>query len=246
VERADAGDGEHDLRRHALNARFFNLYLSNLANIQAWTSAHVPGTTGACVPETMRFNGNGYFGGDLGNSSCDTIIAPTWNSQTLSTGAEVSLAIWQQYLMTDNASFLAAGYPLMKASAQFLLSYATTGSDGLLHTISNAHETQWHVHDPITDVVAMKTLLPAVKQAAQTLNTDQTFVAQLDTAMSKLRDLPRTDGATHTQVLDSSADAGGQDVLALSADPTASQRNAENLDLEPTYPYGLISLRRAQ
>ena len=225
----------------ALNNRFFNLYESNLANIEAWTRAHVPGSTGACVPETMRFNGNGYYGGDLSNSSCDTTIAPSWNSQTLSTGAEVSLAIWRQYLMTGDTSFLSAGYPLMKACAQFLLSYATTGSDGLLHTISNAHETQWHVHDPITDVVAMKTLFPAVEQAAQTLNTDQAFVAQLATAMTKLRDLPRTDAATHTQVLDSSADAGGgQDVLALSADPTAPLRNGENLDLEPTYPYGLI------
>jgi Carbohydrate binding module (family 6)/F5/8 type C domain len=226
----------------ALNARFFNLYESNLANIQGWTSAHVPGATGACVPETMRFNGNGYYGGGsaASNASCDTMIAPSYNSQTLSTGAEVSLAIWQQYLMTGDISFLSAGYPVMKASAQFLLSYATTGPDGLLHTVSNAHETQWHVHDPITDVVAMRALFPAVQQAAQTLNTDAAFAAQLGTAMTKLRDLPRTDAATHSQVLTAPADAGGQDVLALSADPAAAQHNTENLDLEATYPYGLI------
>jgi len=226
----------------ALNSRFFNLYTSNLANILAWTSAHVPGTTGACVPETMRFNGNGYYGNGTpqNNASCDTTIAPSYNSQTLTTGAEVSLAIWQQYLMTRDTSLLSAGYPLMKASAQFLLSYATTGSDGLLHTISNAHETQWHVHDPITDVLAMKALFPVVQQAAQTLNTDAAFVTQLSAAIAKLRDYPRTDAATHTQVLTASSDAGGQDVLALSADPTATQHNTENLDLEATYPYGLI------
>jgi Carbohydrate binding module (family 6)/F5/8 type C domain/Glycosyl hydrolase family 95 catalytic domain len=226
----------------ALNSRFFNLYVSNLANIQAWTSAHLPGTTGACVPETMRFNGNGYYGNGTpqNNASCDTTIAPSYNSQTMTTGAEVSLAIWQQYLMTGDTAFLSAGYPLMKASAQFLLSYATTGSDGLLHTISNAHETQWHVRDPITDVVAMKALFPAVQRAAQTLNTDAAFVTQLDAAIAKLRDYPRTDAATHSQVLTASSDAGGQDVLALSAEPTATLHNTENLDLEATYPYGLI------
>jgi hypothetical protein len=226
----------------ALNTSFFNLYTSNLANIQSWTSAHVPGSSGACVPETMRFNGNGYYGGGsaASNASCDTTIAPSYNSQTLTTGAEVGLAIWQQYLMTRDTSFLSAGYPLMRASAQFLMSYATTGSDGMLHTISNAHETQWHVHDPITDIVAMKTLFPVVQQAAQTLNTDAAFSAQLGTAITKLRDLPRTDAATHSQVLTAASDAGGQDVLALSADPTATQHNGENLDLEATYPYGLI------
>jgi hypothetical protein len=100
----------------ALNSRYFNLYESNLANIQAWTSAHVPGTTGACVPETMRFNGNGYYGGGsaASNASCDTSIAPSYNSQTLTTGAEVSLAIWQQYQMTGDTAFLSAGYPLMR------------------------------------------------------------------------------------------------------------------------------------
>jgi hypothetical protein len=226
----------------ALNSRFLNFYTTNLANIVSWTSSKVPGKTGACVPETMRFNGNGYYGdgSSTGNDSCDTTIAPSYNSQNITTGAEVGLAIWQQYLMTGDTSLLSAGYPLMKAAAQFLLSYATVGTDGKLHTVSNAHETQWHVNDPVTDVDAMKALFPAVQKAAQTLGLDAAFVTQLGTAISQTRDYPRTDASTHSQVLTSSSDAGGQDVLAWSAQPTATQHNGENLDLEATYPYGLI------
>jgi hypothetical protein len=226
----------------ALNTSFFNLYTSNLANLQTWTSAHMPGRTGVCVPETMRFNGNGYYGGGsaASNASCDSTISPSYNSLNITSGAEVSLWIWQQYLDTDNIAFLQAGYPLMKAAAQFLLSYATVGSDGLLHTTANAHETQWNVTDPVTDILAMQALFPAVASAAQTLNTDAAFAGQLIADESKVPPLPRTDAATHSQVLTASSDAGGQDVIALSTQPTATQHNGENLDLEATFPYGVI------
>ena len=226
----------------ALNTSYFNLYTSNLANLQAWTSAHMPGHTGVCVPETMRFNGNGYYGGGsaASNASCDSTIAPSYNSLNISSGAEVSLWIWQQYLDTNNLAFLQAGYPLMKATAQFLLSYATTGSDGLLHTTANAHETQWDVTDPVTDILAMDALFPAVASAAQKLNTDASFASQLIADEAKVPPLPRTDAATHSQVLTASSDAGGQDVIALSTQPTATQHNGENLDLEATFPYGVI------
>jgi hypothetical protein len=96
------------------------------------------------------------------------------------------------------------------------------------------------VSDPVTDVDAMKALFPAVRSAAQILGLDTTFQSQLTTAISEIRDWPRTDAATHTQVLTASAHAGGQDVMALSANPTATSHNSENLDLEATYPYGLI------
>jgi hypothetical protein len=225
----------------SLNTGFFNLYTSNLGNLQAWTQAHVPGHAGVCVPETMRFNGNGFYGGGsaASNASCDTTISPSYNSQNITTGAEVGLWIWQQYLDTGNTSFLQAGYPLMKAAAQFLLSYPV-GSDGRRHTTANAHETQWAVTDPVTDVLAMQALFPVVVSAAQTLGTDASLVSQLTTAESQVPPLPRTDAATHKQVLTQSADAGGQDVIALSTQPAATLHNAENLDLEATFPYGVI------
>ena len=226
----------------SLNTPFFNLYTSNLANIEAWTAAHVPGSTGACVPETMRYNGNGFYLGTeaASNASCDTTIAPSYNAQTFSTGTEVSLWIWRQYQATNNLAFLQAGYPLMKAAAQFLLSRATLGSDGFLHTTANAHETQWQVTDPVTDILAMSALFPAVVSAASVLDTDQSFVSQLTTAETQIPPLPRTDAATHKQVLTASSDAQGTDVIAYSTQPSATYHNSENLDLEAVWPYNLI------
>ena len=39
------------------------MYLNDLPAIESWTSAQMGGKPGACVPETMRFNGNGYYNG---------------------------------------------------------------------------------------------------------------------------------------------------------------------------------------
>ncbi|WP_460347979.1 glycosyl hydrolase family 95 catalytic domain-containing protein [Actinoallomurus acanthiterrae] len=226
--------------RAKLNDPFLNLYASNVDNISSWTASKVPGTQGLCVPETMRFNGNGYYEGKENNASCDSKIQPSYNAKTFSSGAEVALWVWQEYLATDDLSLLRTNYPLISGAARFLLSAATTGSDGLLHTQANAHETQWDVKDPVTDIVAMQALFPVAVKAAQTLGTDSGLVGQLNAAIQKIPPLPRTDTATQTQVLTPSADAGGNDMIALSAQPTATRRNVENLGLEAVWPYNLI------
>ncbi|MFE9611334.1 hypothetical protein [Streptomyces sp. NPDC006012] len=223
-----------------LNTPFYDLYTSSLANIEAWTKDHMPGHTGACVPETMRFNDNGYIDSGTGNASCEASLT-SYNAQTITTGAEVSLALWQQYRTSGDLPFLRESYPLMKSSAQFLLSYATTGSDGLLHTKANAHEPQWNVSDPVTDIAAMQALFPVIVSATKALGTDTGLQTQLMAAQAKLPPLPRTDAATHTKVLTSSSDAAGDDVIALSAEPATVTHNSENLDLEPVWPYGLIT-----
>src|SRR5262249_4287664 len=61
-----------------LNAPIFNLYASNVANLQTWTKARMGNRAGICLPETMRFNGNGWYAYD-GNQSCDQTITPTFN-----------------------------------------------------------------------------------------------------------------------------------------------------------------------
>jgi len=207
------------------NDPIFALYRTNVSNIAAWTSSKYPGHQGLCVPETMRFNGNGSW--YAGNESCDSLIAPSYNAQTVTSGAEIGLWIWQTYLATDDRAFLSANYPVMSGTARFLLSHARTGSDGLLHTTSNAHEDQWSVNDPITDVAAMKALFPVVAQAATTLGQDVDLVSQLNAAIPKIRSLPTTT-------------SGGTTVLALSAQPSAAVHNVENLGLEPVWPYNLI------
>lgn len=228
----------------SLDSPLFNLYTSNLANIQAWTKTYMGGRAGICVPETMRFNGNGFQNDSspYSDASCDqnNPPGPTWNGETVSTGAEIGIWVWQQYLTTGDRAFLQSNYPLMQQAAQFLLAYTTVGSDGLRHAVANAHENQWDVQDPVNLIDAMRALFPATITAAQTLGTDAALVSQLQAAIPQLPDFPRTDGATHRQLLTASADASGTDVLGQSSQPTASIHNVENDDLEAVWPYDLI------
>lgn len=231
-----------------LNTPYFNLYRENLPSIEDWTRKYMKGRPGACVPETMRFNGRGieYESSwkpiSIGRD-CDADFHPYYNARTLSTGAEVSLWIWQQYLATNDRAFLAANYPVMASSARFLLAYQQPGQDGLLHSSpSNAHETQWDVTDPTTDIAAEQALYPVVIQAAKLLGKDPDLIRQLQIAIPKIPPFPRTQAqpsGTKT-LLSASDDAAGEDVIAESYLPGAQGHNAENIGLEPVWPYDLI------
>lgn len=231
-----------------LNAPYFNLYRENLPSIEDWTQRYMKGRPGACIAETMRFNGRGieYESSwkpiSIGRD-CDADFHPYYNARTLSTGAEVSLWIWQQYLATNDRAFLAANYPVMASSARFLIAYQQAGPDGLLHTSpSNAHETQWDVTDPTTDIAAAQAFYPVVIQAAKLLGKDAELIRQLQNAIPKIPPLPRTQAQpTGARTLLSAADdASGEDVIAQSYLPGAQGHNAENIGLEPIWPYDLI------
>jgi alpha-L-fucosidase 2 len=253
-----------------LNAPYFSLYRENLTHIENWTKERMDGRPGICVPETMRFNGPGMQNHVLlpnphnpNNAqtehrrnlppvglNCDAHSIPFYNARTLSTGAEVSLWVWEQYLTTNDRDFLARNYPVMAAAARFLLDYEKPGPDGLLHTSpSNAHETQWDVTDPTTDISARMAFFPATIQAAKLLGTDPDLVHELEAAMTKIPALPRTQAAPPLprnqqgptlSLLPPSADADGQDVIGNSYLPDAKRHNIENIGLEPVWPYNLI------
>ncbi|HEY2057475.1 MAG TPA: hypothetical protein VGH57_03785 [Amycolatopsis sp.] len=227
----------------ALNVPIFDIYLRGLPGIQAWTGAQMGGKPGACVPETMRFNGNGFYnGGDATqNASCALASSPSYNAETVTSGAEIAQWIWRQYQATGDLGFLRQYYPLLQQAATFLLAYQNAGSDGFLHAVANAHETQWAVQDPTTDLAADQVLFAATIDAATLLNTDPDLVARLRTAQQQIEPYARTDAATHTQLLPPSADDQGADVIADSFQPSAETHNGENIGLEPVWPYGLIT-----
>jgi hypothetical protein len=231
------------------NDAYFAMYRDDLPTIEQWTASQFGGTPGACTPETMRFNGVGQqvhldSTGQWGAKpylDCSAQGPANYNARTLSTGGEVALFIWQTYLATDDRRFLAQNYPVMAGWARFMLAYAKVGADGYLHTDpSNAHETQWDVHDPTTDIAAMRAVFPDVIAAARVLHRDSGLVDQLAAAQNKILPYPRTDAATLTQQLPPSADATGQDVIGYSYAQAAPTRNVENLGLEPVWPWGLI------
>lgn len=224
-----------------LNEPYFNLYRGNYFALQDWTKVHMNGRAGIVVPEVMRFNGQGYENDFTGfHLAADSSIAPFYNARTLTTGAEISLWAWQQYLATDDFEFLSQMYPFIRESAVFLLAYAQNFG-AQLHTFpSNAHETQWDVHDPTTDIAAMQSLFPVVVDAADTLQRDSEIVRQLENALPQVLPFPRTDQATQTKLLGPN-DPSGADVIAPSYDPAANKNNVENIGLEPVWPYSTIS-----
>jgi hypothetical protein len=233
------------------NIPIFSMYLNDLPAIESWTSAQMGGLAGACVPETMRFNGNGYYNGgnNTQNASCATASSPSYNAEDITSGAELALWIWQQYQDTGSLSFLQTYYPIMEQTAEFLLAYQKLGSDGYLHAVANAHETQWAVQDPTTDLAADQALFPAVVSAATLLNTDSSLVSQLKTAEGEIEPYPRASETALTQLLNAqptsasavaSIDAQGDDVIADSYQPSAPLENSENIGLEPVWPWGVI------
>ena len=231
-----------------LNLPYFRLYRENLPAILKWTHERMTGRPGICVPETMRFDGKGIEyetwtqpTGKPSGLDCDANSTPYYNARTLSTGAEVSLWIWEQYLVTRDRAFLAHNFPVMAASARFLLAYEKPGPDGLNHTSpSNAHETQWDVTDPTTDISAREALYNATFEAAQRLGIESELQQQLKAALKKIPELPRTQQSGTLSLLPASADADGHDVIANSYRPEAEIHNSENVGLEPVWPYAII------
>lgn len=232
-----------------LNDSYFRLYSENLSEAQRWTSVHWSGIPGICLPETMRFNGNGIIFEQAGlfhkkdalSSNCDEQSPPYYNARTISTGAEVSLWIWRQYLATGNKSFLAENFPIMQASAQFLMAYEKQGPDGLRHTDpSNAHETQWDTADPTTDLAARRSLYDITSRAALVLDLQPDLVRQLRERVQKIPDYPRTQADHAVNLLSPFVDGNATDVIAESYHPAQGNKNYENIGLEPVWPYQLI------
>ncbi len=220
-----------------LNEPLFHLYSSNLSNIQEWTRQRMGGRSGICVPETMRFNGNGWWYD--GNHSCDEASAPSYNALTLSTGAEISLWIWQTYLMTEDLDFLSRNFPFMLEAARFLHEYSRIGNDGkLLMQPSNAHENQWSVTNPMGDIAAMLAFYPALVEAAQLVGSNDSLIGDIQSDIPLIPDLPRTNTGRN-QVTTPASDS--TNIFADSAEPTAQTHNVENDDLEPLWPYDLVS-----
>ena len=227
-----------------LNQSYFRLYRENLPAILKWTHDHMGGREGICIPETMRFNGQGYENESWLHGpapiNCGEDYKPYYNARTLSTGAEVSLWIWEQYRFTNDIDFLRANYPVMRESARFLLAYATRGKDGKLHTYpANVHENAWDVHDPVTNIAAMRALFPAVAEAATLLKVDSDLVSTLHFAANQLPDFPYVRASDRTTLV-SSAAAFDDTIIAESYDPAAPIHNIENPALELVWPYALI------
>jgi hypothetical protein len=169
-------------------------------------------------------------------------------SQRLTSGAEIALWMWQQYEDTGSTSFLSTYWPFLQATATFLLAYQSV-SGGYLQATANAHETQWAVTDPTTDIAATQALCDAVISAGAVLGSSPSIVSQCKTAETELQPYPRVSESNLSDLLSSttssasgaaSLDSAGNDVIGDSYQPSAAVHNVENVGLEPVFPYGVI------
>lgn len=237
---------------YQLDTPIFNMYINDLASIEAWTKEQMGGLPGACVPEVMRFNGNGGSTAAGANSACSEPGSPNWNALDITSGPELSLYMWQQYQATGDLAFLKRAFPFMEATVQFLIAYQHVGADGLLHAVANAHETQWAVQDPTTDIAAEQAVLPVIARAAKLVGDTPArdpLLAEFAKADTEIPPYPRTDDATRRQLLNpdytgaetAAADATGTDMTAISYQPAAQRQNGENIELEPLWPWNDVS-----
>jgi len=237
---------------YQLNVPIFDMYINDLPAIETWTKEQMGGLPGACVPEVMRFNGNGGSTAVGANSACSEPGSPNWNALDITSGPELSLYMWEQYEATGDRAFLKQAFPFMEATVQFLIAYQHVGADGLLHGVANAHETQWAVQDPTTDIAAEQAMLPIIQQAAKLVgdtSAKDPLLAQFATADTQIPPYPRTDDASRKQLLNpdyteaetQAADATGTDMIAISYQPAASRQNGENIELEPLWPWNDVS-----
>ena len=237
---------------YQLNVPAFDMYINDLPAIEAWTKEQMGGLPGACVPEVMRFNGNGGSTAVGANSACSEPGSPNWNALDITSGPELSLYMWEQYQATGDRALLKRAFPFMEATVQFLVAYQSLGTDGLLHGVANAHETQWAVQDPTTDIAAEQTMLPIIQQAAKLVGDTPArdpLLAEFAKAGTEIPPYPRTDDATRKQLLNpdysaaetAAADATGTDMIAISYQPAASRQNGENIELEPLWPWDDVS-----
>lgn len=211
------------------NTSYFNMYRSHLQQWTAFTQQHML-SDGTCIPEAFFSDGTG-FSSQPGSHACDLFSPPGPTARILSTGPEVALDIWNQYLYTGDREFLKQNFPVMASEAQFLLDYAKKGAatwhDGHLHTDpSNALEAVDDTSNPATDVAAMKVIFPVVAHVADMLGEEPQLAAELRSAMPMVPDFTIA-----------SRDGG---VIAPSETDAPVGANGQNPQLEPVWPWGLF------
>lgn len=133
---------------------------------------------------------------DLWRMSSPTGGEPNWAFWPLG-GAWLALHLWEHYAFGGNLTFLREmGYPLLKGAARFCLDWLVETPDGRLITSpSTSPENKFLTEDgtpcsvseaSTMDMSIMRELFSRCIEAAELLNIDGAFRAELEAAMAKL------------------------------------------------------------
>ena len=222
-------------------APFVDLYVRNLPAMrqQAKDSYNLPG---ACIDETMRRTGGGDKSGNPYTHLYNT------------TGTELAHQFYTRYLYTGDEEYLrTAVYPLMKEVVTFHLSFFRKEADGKYHIYpSNSRETWWFVRDSITDLTAIRTVLPILVRLSERFGVDTDLGPHWQDVAANLAAFPveaKNDTFAPGVFLDEFPPSGLPKAEQLYPNPARRTRlatrntfNCENCMLEPVYPWGLIGL----
>jgi alpha-L-fucosidase 2 len=138
-----------------------------------------------------------------------------------STGAEAAYNMYLYYRYTNDATYLRdVAYPFLKESVRFYQNRLSRNGSQYYMASSNSHETYWDVRNAITDLAAVRLLVPLTVQVSTQLGLDAGLRAGWQDMLGNLAPYQIQNGAY------------------LPHDPPIAQtRNNENVALELVWPY---------
>jgi alpha-L-fucosidase 2 len=224
-----------------LFAPFINLYWNALPNSRI-IAHELYDSTGACFEEVLSRRGDSH----------DKYANPG-TGLYLTTGTEMAFQMYQYYLYTGDETFLReTAYPLLKETVTFQLNFLNKESDGLYHVYpSNTRETYHWVKDSLTDLSAMRAVLPILIKTSEKLGVDPTERAHwldvLDHLAPFVRD-PKTNQILPATFLDQWPPTRFAKMEKLY--PPATERtstkgqlfNSENISSEMIVPWNIYGL----
>ena len=171
----------------------------------------------------------------------------------LTAGIEMAHQIYKHYLYTRDETLLKEkAYPLLKETATFHLNFVTREEDGQYHVYpSHARETSHWVKDSVTDLSALRAVLPLLIETSARLGLDEEDRAQWQEVLANLAPFVKSeDGQSILQgkLFDDFPPTRSSRIEALcppaerSTASGKSRFNSENNQLDPAYPWGLIGL----
>lgn len=121
---------------------------------------------------------------------------PVWANWYMG-GTWLSTHIWEHYIFTQNKEWLKnEGYPVLKGAAEFCLGWLVEDKNGKLVTSPSTSPEQRYINDKgyrgatlyggTADLAMIRSCFENTIDAAKALNTDATFVKELETALARL------------------------------------------------------------
>ena len=234
---------------YQLNVPIFDMYINDLSNIETWTKAKMGGLPGACVPETMRFNGNGGDPGirKLHRGRLAALERGGHHQRPGDVAVHVGAVRGHRQPRVPEAGVPVHGgdRPVpARLPAGRLGRAAARGRQRARDPVGGAGPDDRHRRRSGDLPDHRRRRAAGGGQARQGPAAHPVREgAHGDPAV------PRTDDATRTQLLNpdytqaetQAADATGTDMLAISYQPTAQRQNGENIELEPLWPWDDVS-----